>query len=55
MGAAKGRISRIGQGKVFTVDAIARHVAALGGKLNLVAEFGDHTHKVGGAEELKAS
>ncbi|MBG0832163.1 helix-turn-helix transcriptional regulator [Planomonospora sp. ID67723] len=55
MGVTKGRVSQIEQGKVFTVDAIARYVAALGGRLNLIADFGDHTYKVGGAEQLKAS
>ncbi|MDP9849769.1 helix-turn-helix domain-containing protein [Streptosporangium lutulentum] len=55
MGVTKGRVSQIEQGKVFTVDAIARYVMALGGRLDLVADFGDHTYKVGGAEQLKAS
>ena len=55
MGVTKGRISQIEHGEVFTVEAIARYISALGGRLDLVADFGDHTYRVGGAEELKAS
>ncbi|WP_051415517.1 helix-turn-helix domain-containing protein [Nocardiopsis sp. CNT312] len=39
MGAAKGRVSQIEQGEVFTVEAIARYVGALGGGLRLTADF----------------
>ncbi|RKS08851.1 helix-turn-helix protein [Nocardiopsis sp. Huas11] len=39
MGVTKGRVSQIEQGEVFTVDAIARYVRALGGELRLTADF----------------
>ncbi|MEV2276876.1 helix-turn-helix domain-containing protein [Nocardiopsis sp. NPDC049922] len=39
MGVTKGWVSQIEQGEVFTVDAIARYVHALGGELRLTADF----------------
>jgi len=39
MGVTPGRVS----GELATIDAVARYVQALGGKLDLVASFGDHT------------
>ncbi len=38
-----GRVSQIERGEVATVEAIARYVAALGGRLELVANFDDHS------------
>lgn len=38
-----GRVSQIERGEVATIDAIARYIEALGGRLDLVASFGDHT------------
>jgi transcriptional regulator with XRE-family HTH domain len=43
MGITPGRVSQIERGKVVTIDAIARYFDALGGRLDLVASFGDHT------------
>ncbi|MEU9875040.1 helix-turn-helix domain-containing protein [Streptomyces phaeochromogenes] len=37
------RVSRIEHGEVATLDVVARCVEALGGRLDLVADFGDHT------------
>lgn len=51
---SKGRISQIERGEVFTVDVVARYVAALGGRLKLTADFGDQVYTVG-SEELRAS
>ncbi|GAB2958544.1 hypothetical protein GCM10023080_017930 [Streptomyces pseudoechinosporeus] len=33
----------IEHGEVATLDVVARYVEALGGRLDLVADFGDHT------------
>jgi predicted XRE-type DNA-binding protein len=43
MGVSPGRISQIGHGEVGVaeVDTIARYVEAIGGRLRLVADFGD--------------
>jgi hypothetical protein len=38
-----GRVSQIERGGVSTIEAIARYVQALGGRLDLVANFTDHT------------
>lgn len=43
MGVTPGRVSQIERGDLATIDAVARYVEALGGQLNLVASFGDHT------------
>jgi len=43
MGVTPGRVSQIERGKLSTVEAIARYVQALGGHLELVANFADHT------------
>jgi hypothetical protein len=37
------RVSQIERGQVATIDAIARYIEALGGWLDLVASFSDHT------------
>jgi DNA-binding XRE family transcriptional regulator len=56
MGVTKGRVSQIENGEVFTVEVLARYVQALGGELDLVANFGDHTYKVGGGvEEIRTT
>lgn len=31
------------RGELATIDAVARHVETLGGRLDLIASFGDHT------------
>jgi len=43
MGVTPGRVSQIERGEVATIDAIARYIQALGGRLDLIASFGDHT------------
>jgi ribosome-binding protein aMBF1 (putative translation factor) len=43
MGVSPGRVSQIERGEVSTIDAVARYVQALGGRLDLVANFDDHT------------
>ncbi len=40
----------IKRGEVATIDAIARYIGALGGRLDLVASFGDHTLTVATTE-----
>lgn len=42
MGVTPGRVSQIERGEVATVEAIAAYVAALGGKLELLADIGGH-------------
>jgi DNA-binding XRE family transcriptional regulator len=54
MSVSKGRVSQIERGEVFTVEVVARYVAALGGRLKLTADFGDHTYTVS-SDQLKAS
>jgi ribosome-binding protein aMBF1 (putative translation factor) len=43
MGISVARVSQIEHGESATLDVIARYVEALGGRLDLVADFGDHT------------
>jgi DNA-binding XRE family transcriptional regulator len=43
MGVTPGRVSQIERGELSTIDAVARYVEALGGRLDLIASFGDHT------------
>jgi DNA-binding XRE family transcriptional regulator len=43
MRASPGRVSQIERGELATIDAAARYVEALGGRLELIASFGDHT------------
>jgi DNA-binding XRE family transcriptional regulator len=45
-----GRVSQIERGELATIDAVARYVGALGGRLDLVASFGDHTLTVATTE-----
>ncbi len=35
-------VSQLERGEVATIDAIARYIEALGGRLGRVASFGDH-------------
>ncbi|MFK4099289.1 hypothetical protein ACI2L1_04230 [Streptomyces sp. NPDC019531] len=46
MGVGIARVSRIEHGEVATPDVIARYVEALGSRLDLVADFGDHTPRM---------
>ena len=43
MGVTPGRVSQIERGELSTIEAIARYVQALGGHLELVATFADHS------------
>lgn len=43
MGISPGRVSQIERGELATIEAVARYVDALGGRLDLIASFGDHT------------
>ncbi|WP_211275522.1 hypothetical protein [Actinoplanes rectilineatus] len=49
MGITKGRVSQIERGEVSTVEAIARYVEALGGRLQISAVFGDDQYILRGA------
>jgi hypothetical protein len=46
VGVAPGRVSQIEHGEVSTVEALASYIAALGGKLELVADIGGHLLKM---------
>lgn len=46
MGVTVARISQIENGDLSTQDVLARYIAALGGTLKLVADFGDEQLKV---------
>jgi ribosome-binding protein aMBF1 (putative translation factor) len=43
MGVSVARVSQIEHGGVTSFEVIARYVEALGGRLDLVADFGDRT------------
>jgi ribosome-binding protein aMBF1 (putative translation factor) len=43
LGVSIARISQIEHGEVTSFEVIARYVEALGGRLDLVADFGDRT------------
>jgi hypothetical protein len=47
MGVTVGRISQIESGEVAGVDVLDRYVTALGGLLEIVANFGDEQIKIG--------
>ncbi|MDA8370068.1 MAG: helix-turn-helix transcriptional regulator [Nocardiopsaceae bacterium] len=47
MGVTVGRVSQIEKGRLAGVEVLQRYVAALGGRLDLVANFGDEQLKVG--------
>jgi DNA-binding XRE family transcriptional regulator len=46
MGISESRVSQIENGDVSTQDVLARYIAALGGTLKLIADFGDEQLKV---------
>jgi DNA-binding XRE family transcriptional regulator len=46
MGISVPRVSQIENGDVSTQDVLARYIAALGGTLKLIADFGDEQLKV---------
>ena len=43
MEVSQARVSQIEHGEVISFEVIARYVEALGGRLDLVADFGDRT------------
>ncbi len=43
MGVSPGRVSQVERGELATIEAIARYIAALGGQLDLIARFSDHS------------
>ncbi|MGI8800401.1 MAG: helix-turn-helix domain-containing protein [Pseudonocardia sp.] len=47
MGVTVGRVSQIESGELAGIDVLDRYVAALGGLLEIVANFGDEQYKVG--------
>jgi DNA-binding XRE family transcriptional regulator len=47
MGVTVGRISQIENGELSGIDILDRYVTALGGLLEVVANFGDEQFKVG--------
>ena len=46
MGISVARVSQIESGSVSTQDVLGRYIAALGGTLKLIADFGDEQLKV---------
>lgn len=46
MGISVARVSQIEAGDVSTQEVLARYIAALGGTLKLIADFGDEQLKV---------
>lgn len=50
MGVTPTRVSQIESGELCTIEAVARYVQVLGGRLDLVASFGDHTLTVATVE-----
>jgi len=47
MGVGKSRVSQIERGRVSTREVLDRYVQALGGRLSLMADFGDELLRVG--------
>jgi DNA-binding XRE family transcriptional regulator len=47
MGVGKSRVSQIERGRVSTREVLERYVEALGGRLSLMADFGDEMLRVG--------
>jgi predicted XRE-type DNA-binding protein len=49
MGVSQARVSRIEKGQLSRseVDTLAAYVSALGGRLKIVADFGDESYVLG--------
>jgi hypothetical protein len=49
MGVSQARVSRIEKGQLerSEVETLAAYVKALGGKLKIIADFGDETYVLG--------
>lgn len=50
----KSRVSQIERGEVSTIEAIARYVVALGGRIQISAIFGDDLYILRGADTRAA-
>jgi DNA-binding transcriptional regulator YiaG len=46
MGVSQARVSQIEHGQIGGLDTLRSYVVALGGTLDVVADFGDHSVKV---------
>ncbi|WP_328709039.1 helix-turn-helix domain-containing protein [Microbispora hainanensis] len=46
MGVSQARVSQIEHGQIGGLDTLRSYVVALGGRLDVVADFGDHSVKV---------
>lgn len=46
MGVSQARVSQIEHGRIGGLDTLRGYVVALGGTLDVVADFDDHTVKV---------
>jgi DNA-binding XRE family transcriptional regulator len=55
MGVSVARVSQIEHGEVTSFEVIARYVEALGGRLDLVADFGDRTVRLPVSETESAA
>ncbi|MBA9003289.1 helix-turn-helix domain-containing protein [Thermomonospora cellulosilytica] len=55
MGVSVARISQIEHGETATIETIARYVEALGGRLELVADFGDRTMRLPVSDQAEDS
>jgi transcriptional regulator with XRE-family HTH domain len=47
MGVSVGRVSQIEWGDISGIDVLDRYITAIGGRLELVANFGEEQCKVG--------
>ena len=48
MGVTPALVSQVERGEAATIEVIARYIEALGGRLDLIATFGDHTVTISG-------
>lgn len=55
LGISIARVSQIEHGEVTSFEVIARYVEALGGRLDLVADFGDRTVRLPVSESRSAA
>lgn len=55
MGVSIARVSQIEHGEATSIEVIARYVEALGGHLDLVADFGDHTLRIPVSDDSAAA
>jgi DNA-binding XRE family transcriptional regulator len=50
MGVTKSRVSQIERGEVSTIEAVARYVQAIGGRIQISAIFGDDHYVLRGTD-----